>query len=94
MQEVFFLCTDRGKGVDNAQLWLEELSWRFCIHFEAKPIDAEQTSATVKSFEGFVFEDLMCYTGGVWPRSCRILKSIELMEGEVVGSDSGHGSGY
>ena len=59
--------------------------WSFCIHFEAKPISAEHTSATMKTFEGFLFEDRMFNNDKVWPQSCRILKPMEL--GEVVDSN-------
>ena len=51
--------------------------WSICIHFKAKPIGAEHISATVKTFEGFLFEDIMCHNDKVWPQSCRILKPID-----------------
>nr|POF05014.1 hypothetical protein CFP56_23550 [Quercus suber] len=61
-------------------------------------IGAENTDDTLKAFEGFLFEDLMCNIDKVWPRSCRMLRPMEVMEGglggEVVGSDSEYGSVY
>ena len=55
------------------------------IRFEAKSISADPAT----TFEGLMFEDLY-YPGKVWPRSCRILKPMELMEDEVVVSNSGY----
>lgn len=57
----------------------------FCIRFRAKPISADPAT----TFEGFMFEDLYD-PGKVWPRSCGILKPMELMEDEVVVSNSGY----
>ncbi|KAL0003532.1 hypothetical protein SO802_017313 [Lithocarpus litseifolius] len=83
----------RGGVVDGrfgSRMLLEDERWNVDnTHNEekAKPISADPAT----TFEGFTFEDLY-YPGKVWPRSCRILKPMELMdmEDEVVVSNSGY----
>lgn len=71
---------------DLQRRWQTSLvAWVFV--FISRPISANPAT----TFEGFMFEDLY-YPGKVWPRSCRILKPMELMdmEDEVVVSNSGY----